>query len=166
MKLAHTSADRWQGLRHFERSALGDPVIRRRDGLFAYQLAVVVDDAFQGVTEVVRGADLLDSTPWQIAIGRALGLPVPAYAHAPLVTEPNGEKLSKSRRAVRIDGDRASRNLWHALILLRQSPPPELQHSAPAEVLQWGRAHWNPRVLENLTRIALPEPDLGAAPSM
>ena len=81
-------------------AALGDPIIFRRDQLAAYQLAVVVDDAAQGITHVVRGADLLDSTCWQIAMRQGPWPAIPQYAHLPLVTEPDGSKLAKSRRSL------------------------------------------------------------------
>ena len=84
---------------------VGDFVIRRADGLWAYQLAVVVDDAEQGITDVVRGADLLDNTPRQIFLQRALGLATPRYMHVPLVLSATGEKLSKQTGAAAVDGE-------------------------------------------------------------
>ena len=97
---------------------VGDFVLLRADGCWAYQLAVVVDDAEQGITDVVRGADLLDSTPRQILLQRALGLPTPRYAHLPLIVDADGRKLSKSLAAVPVDGDDplpALRLAWRAL---------------------------------------------------
>lgn len=121
---------------------VGDFVIRRRDGLFAYQLAVVVDDAAQGITHVVRGADLLHSTPRQILLQQCLGLPTPEYAHVPVATDSNGVKLSKSAGAAVIDLSRAGEELWRALQFLRQRPPQELRAAAPATLWDWATEHW------------------------
>ncbi len=99
--------DRLHGLIDFDAATLGDPMVRRRDGCFAYQLAVVVDDAAQGITDVVRGDDLLPSTYWQRSLLRALGHPEPRYAHLPLVCEPDGAKLSKSKRVYTLHAELA-----------------------------------------------------------
>src|SRR5690606_17687132 len=93
---------------------IGDFVLKRADGLFAYQLAVVVDDAEQGITHVVRGADLLDSTPRQIYLQQLLDLPTPQYLHVPVVTNAAGEKLSKQTMAEAIDPQHANTQLWNA----------------------------------------------------
>ena len=133
----------------------GDVVVERRDGIASYQLAVVVDDAFQAATRVVRGADLLPSTPWQIELQQALGLPRPIYGHLPLLTEPDGNKLSKSRRAVPLDLTAAPQALVSTLTYLYQAPPPELAHSSIKDVWKWAVAHWNPQALVGRARAPL-----------
>jgi glutamyl-Q tRNA(Asp) synthetase len=134
--------DRVQGPCQFALSVLGDPVIRRRDGAFAYQLAVVVDDAAQGISDVVRGADLLQSTAWQIHLQQALGLPVPRYAHLPVVMEAEHGKLSKSRGSLAIDPANSGSQLSAALSILQHEPPAELQHAPPGELLAWATSVW------------------------
>jgi glutamyl-Q tRNA(Asp) synthetase len=135
---------------------LGDPVVFRRDGAPAYQLAVVVDDAAQGVTDVVRGADLVDSTAWQIRIAQALGLRLPRYAHVPLVVEPDGSKLSKSRQSLPVSGLAPVATLLQSLRMLRQQPPAHLESAAPAAVLDWAIRHWDITRLAGLRTVALP----------
>jgi glutamyl-Q tRNA(Asp) synthetase len=120
----------WQDLVRGEREqqiaeSVGDFVVRRADGLFAYQLAVVVDDAHQGITHVVRGGDLVDSTPRQILIQRALGLPTPVYAHVPLILGPDGHKLSKSLGALPVDPGDPLPGLRLAWRALGQAPLPD-----------------------------------------
>ena len=127
----------------------GDFVIHRADGPYAYHLAVVVDDAAFGVNQVVRGADLLSSTPRQIYLQRIFGYATPAFAHLPLVTGPDGAKLSKRDHAVSIAAgcDLAREGgglLIAALRFLGQSPPAALAAAPPAEVLQWGVACFDP----------------------
>ena len=143
-ELEYRFVDRVQGefRQHLGRE-VGDFVIRRRDGLFAYQLAVVLDDAWQGVTDVVRGADLLDSTPRQLYLQELLGLPQPRYLHVPLVIQPDGHKLGKSYRSPPLPADQAPPLLARALRALGQQPPAELADGTPREVLAWGIAHWD-----------------------
>ncbi|WP_079432759.1 tRNA glutamyl-Q(34) synthetase GluQRS [Zoogloea sp. LCSB751] len=122
---------------------VGDFVLLRADGLFAYQLAVVVDDAEAGVTEVVRGADLLDSTCRQILLQRLLGYPVPAYAHLPVACNVAGEKLSKQTLARTVDGTDPARLLVDVLDFLGQRPPADLAASGLAAVWAWGLGNWS-----------------------
>jgi glutamyl-Q tRNA(Asp) synthetase len=122
---------------------VGDFVVWRADGMFAYQLAVVVDDAEQGITDIVRGADLLHSTPRQIHLQRLLGLPTPRYAHLPVAVNARGEKLSKQTRARAVDARRPAHEILRVLTFLDQ-PRPTGEPDA-ANLLQWAVAHWNPR---------------------
>jgi glutamyl-Q tRNA(Asp) synthetase len=153
-----TIRDRFQGECELPVREMGDVVIRRRDGIFAYQLAVVVDDARQGITHVVRGADLLSSTAWQVCLQRALNVISPAYAHLPLIVEPDGTKLAKSRRSIALEPARAAALLLLALQLLKQSPPPSLEFETPASILEWGAAHWNPRAFFGTRTVPAPAP--------
>ncbi len=137
----------------------GDFVVGRRDGGFAYHLAVVVDDARIGVTEVVRGADLLSSTPRQILLQRALGLSTPGYGHLPVLTEPNGLKLAKSRHALPLAAEAAPQQLWQALSWLEQSPPLELAHAPVRELWAWAIPNWKPERLVGLREQRLPPAD-------
>ncbi len=119
----------------------GDFVIRRADGLMAYQLAVVVDDAMAGVTEVVRGADLIDSTGRQIMVYQALGLPVPDYLHLPLIVDADGRKLSKSDGDDPVHHQSPAANIRQALETLGHSPP--AGQNTVNELLAWAIQHWS-----------------------
>jgi glutamyl-Q tRNA(Asp) synthetase len=121
---------------------VGDFVVLRADGLFAYQLAVVVDDAAAGITHVVRGADLLDSSARQIHLQRLLGVPQPVYAHLPVATNEAAEKLSKQTLARAIEDHPPATALVAALVFLGQQPPPDLGQASLDEVWSWSRAHW------------------------
>jgi glutamyl-Q tRNA(Asp) synthetase len=147
--------DLFLGRQDFDLAVCGDVVVERRDGLTSYQLAVVVDDAFQGVTRVVRGADLLSSTPWQIDLQDALGLPRPSYGHLPLLLEPDGSKLSKTRRAAPLDLSEVPRTLVSTLTLLSQTPPADLASGPIKDVWKWAVEHWRPQALAGRTRAPL-----------
>ncbi|MBS0612117.1 MAG: tRNA glutamyl-Q(34) synthetase GluQRS [Proteobacteria bacterium] len=135
--------DRIQGdIQQNPSATFGDFVLRRRDGIFAYMLAVVVDDAAQGITNVVRGADLLDSTLPQIQLQQALNLPRPRYAHVPLLVEPDGTKLAKSRRSIALTQEKPAELLCSALRHLGQEPPAELYREPLTAVWRWALGHW------------------------
>jgi glutamyl-Q tRNA(Asp) synthetase len=137
-------SDRIQGtFRQDVAGAVGDIILKRRDQVFAYQLAVVVDDAAQGVTHVVRGADLLDNTPRQIYLQRLLGLPRPAYAHVPVLTESDDTKLAKSRRSVILDGGNALPQLLAVFSMLGLAQPDSLATASLAEAWSWAIGQWD-----------------------
>ncbi len=133
---------------------IGDFVLKRADGLYAYQLAVVVDDADQGITDVVRGADLLNSTARQIYLQRMLNLATPRYLHLPVLVNEEGEKLSKQTRAPAVDLRNPSASLTEALRLLRQHPPAELRLEKTETILNWAVQNWQPQALSGIRQIA------------
>lgn len=126
---------------------IGDFILQRADGLYAYQLAVVIDDAEQNITHVVRGSDLLDSTPRQIALQRHLGYAQPAYAHLPVAANSAGEKLSKQTQALALDPAQPVPPLWQALDFLGQKPTSALKKASLSELWQWAHAHWQLRTV-------------------
>jgi glutamyl-Q tRNA(Asp) synthetase len=135
--------DRVQGRQRSQlEREIGDFVVRRADGFHAYQLAVVVDDAEQGITEVVRGADLLTSTPRQIHLQHLLGLATPGYLHVPAVLNAHGEKLSKQTRAESLARTDPVPVLWRALVFLGQCPPPEWQAATRADFWSAAISGW------------------------
>jgi glutamyl-Q tRNA(Asp) synthetase len=133
----------------------GDVILRRKDGLFAYQLAVVVDDAWQGVTDIVRGADLLDSTARQIFLQRLLNLPTPRYAHVPVAVNELGQKLSKQHFAQALALNDCSAALLQALRFLGQNPEPALAGATVSEILSWAVSRWDIQAVPKLANIRL-----------
>lgn len=137
--------DRWQGRLESDLGReIGDFVVRRADGFIAYQLAVAVDDAAQGITEVVRGADLLFSTPRQLHLQRLLGVPAPRYAHLPVAVNTLGEKLSKQTGAFPIATEPALPLLRRVLVFLGQDAPPELEQGELESFWRFAIAQWDP----------------------
>ena len=134
-------------------SESGDFVILRRDGLIAYQLAVVVDDHLQGITDIVRGIDLLDSTPRQIWLQRLLGYATPGYCHVPVAINDRGQKLSKSHGATGVALDTAGANLFEALELLGQQPPADLESGPISSIWEWSLENWDISVLSGIAEI-------------
>jgi glutamyl-Q tRNA(Asp) synthetase len=127
----------------------GDFVVRRKDGLFAYQLAVVVDDADQGITEVVRGIDIMDSTGRQMYLQQRLGLPTPAYAHIPVLMDDNGRKLSKQNHARPVTLEEPYQTTLYALRLLQQ-PLPRLTQKSQSALMKFASEHWRADRLSGL----------------
>lgn len=135
---------------------VGDFVLLRADGLYAYQLAVVVDDGEQGITDVVRGADLLASTPRQIYLQRLLGLPTPRYLHLPAAVNAAGDKLSKQTLAPPVDARDPVPALAQVMDFLGQTPPAQLARASLAEFWDWAIAHWDAQRIAR--RRSLPAP--------
>ncbi len=159
-----TFSDRIQGSYAQDVAAVaGDPILRRRDGFYAYLLAVVVDDAAQGVTHVVRGADLLNETPRQIYLQQSLALPSPRYAHVPVLTESDGSKLSKSRHSVPARGPAPRIELLKVLRLLELGPPVELCGAPVGELWEWAVSRWSANRLCGRPALRLEARDPGSA---
>lgn len=135
-------------------SEIGDFVVKRADGLFAYQLAVVVDDAAQGITDVVRGADLLYSTPRQIYLQGLLGLTTPAYLHLPVAVNAQGQKLSKQTLAQPLAKSSAASTLFDELLFLCQQPPAEFRLGTIEQILAWAISNWQLERLSNCLHLS------------
>jgi len=140
----HSYQDLFQGRVECDKAlAKEDFTIFRKDGLFAYQLAVVVDDIYQGISHVIRGCDLLEPTVRQLSFYQALGVDVPQYGHIPLAVTDQGYKLSKQNKAPAIDNKHPQPALISALKFLGQQPPKELLSYPVAEIIEWALKHWN-----------------------
>ena len=159
-----TFEDRVQGRQHAQlESEIGDFVVRRADGFYAYQLAVVVDDAEQGITEIVRGADLLASTPRQIHLQRLLGYSTPGYLHLPAVLNAQGEKLSKQTRAEPLTRTDPVPALWQALAFLGQRPLPEWLTATRSDFWEAAMARWSDAAIPRQSGLVLAESPAGRA---
>ena len=137
-----TLDDLIQGHRVFDLSKAGDFILRRRDQLPAYQSACSLDDGYQSISHVIRGSDLLDSTPRQIHLLHCLNLEAPQYGHIPILSNAQGQKLSKQNHAPELDSNQVQGNLLDCLTLLGITPPAELAQAPIQQVLNWGIEHW------------------------
>lgn len=161
-----TFNDRLQGPQSWNLAEeFGDFIVFRRDGIVAYHLATVVDDFAAGITDIVRGFDLLDSTPPQIHLQQLLGLPTPGYGHIPVVVDRHGVKLSKQNLAKPVNPDHPSPVLIGLLELLGQPAPKELAHAPPAEILEWAVSAWDISRLSG-SSVSEPETSDGLKPAL
>ncbi|WP_198246467.1 tRNA glutamyl-Q(34) synthetase GluQRS [methane-oxidizing endosymbiont of Gigantopelta aegis] len=132
----------------------GDFIVKRKDNIIAYQLAVVIDEQQQHITQVVRGLDLLDSTTRQLYIQQQLDLAQPEYMHIPLIVDSHGIKLSKQTQAEAVSAHNPGQTLWHLLQKLNQHPPSELKHASAQDVLDWAIPHWQVDKLKKIRAIS------------
>jgi glutamyl-Q tRNA(Asp) synthetase len=132
---------------------VGDFVLKRKDGMFAYQLAVVVDDAYQQISHCVRGSDLLDSTPRQIFLQQQLGLAPMQYSHIPVISNQQQQKLSKQNHAKALLDHQAASNLLQALQYLQQPLPPQQYQLHPRDIVQWATEHWSQQSISSTPSI-------------
>jgi len=132
----------------------GDFILKRKDRVFAYQFAVAVDDSLQQINHVVRGFDLLDSTPRQIYLQQMLGFATPGYMHVPVIINEQGYKLSKQTCATAVDIKTPQFVIFGLLELLQQNPPCELQNAPSTELLNWAIDHWNPSLLKDFRAVS------------
>lgn len=145
--------DRIQGHCQWPMDQVGDFIIQRRDRLFAYQLAVVLDDVEQGVNQVVRGYDILESTPRQLQLMQHLQITPPVYAHIPVIVQANGQKLSKQNLAPAIDSTEKHQLLLRALAALQIFPDREVQAASYSDILRWAISQWQPERLAHQQEI-------------
>ncbi|OTE97940.1 tRNA glutamyl-Q synthetase [Crenothrix sp. D3] len=131
----------------------GDFILKRRDGIVAYQFAVIIDDDRQHINQIVRGVDLLTETPKQIYLQQVLGLPCPDYLHVPIIIDQHGYKLSKQTQATAVNLTRPQGVIFELLGLLKQNPPSELQYASVTELLDWAIEHWNIECLKNIKQV-------------
>ncbi len=135
------------------RTQVGDQILKRRDGFYAYQLAVVVDDIAQGISHIIRGADLLEVTARQIFLFQLLGAKPPEFGHVPLAIQANGQKLSKQNHAPPLRATQAAKNLWQALEFLGQNPPADLARGNCQQLLSWAVEHWRRQQIQGQARL-------------